>query len=85
MLPQAASSLSCWHEVPVFEHTRQALSQAAVQHSFDPLAAVRQAPSPQSDVLLQACPAPWRQPPSVTSQPSAPHSCCVAHCPPVQR
>lgn len=73
-VPQAASSLRNWQPVPEAVQSLQAVSQAAVQQTRAPVAVWRQAPSPHSEVAVQASPALRRQPPRATSQPRVPHS-----------
>jgi hypothetical protein len=83
--PQAASSRRFSQESPVAAQRRQAPPQAAVQQTRPPAAVAWQLPAPQSSSELQASPAPPRQPPRTSSQPSAPHSVTTPHCRPLQR
>jgi hypothetical protein len=57
MAPQSASSGRLVQAVPEAPHTRHGPSHAAVQQMLPPPAACRQEPSPQSALVVQACPA----------------------------
>ena len=85
MTPHAASSARFSHVVPEGAQRRHPPSQAAVQHTLEPLEVGWQRPAPQSASKAQLSPAPLRQPSRSTLQPSTPHSIRVRHWPPLQR